>query len=100
MRHGLLEVGARRELLLYVAHKTIEAAKAFELFAVAQARGIQRPAQHAERFVISLERHREWMPVFAAMRKCEPSGISEAAGRAVNDLSNQRQRLQRARAQL
>ena len=57
-----------------------------------------RALEHADRLVVDLQRDRERMAVLPAVREREARRIGEAAGRAVDDLGDQRQREQRARA--
>ena len=56
------------------------------------------PTSRRDGLVIDLERHREGMPVLAAMREREARRIGEAVGRAVHHLGDHRQRAHRARA--
>ena len=69
-----------------------------EPFVVSELRLLHRCLQHLDRLVIDFDRHREWMPVLAAMGEREASGIGETVGRAVHDLGHHRQRAHRAGA--
>ena len=63
-------------------------------------RGIEGTAEERERLVVGTERHRKWVAVLAAVREREPGRIVEARRRAVDHLSDQGERLERARTQL
>ena len=85
---------------LHRAHEPVQPFEPVELVRVADLRRVQRPPQHRDRFVVRLQRHRERMPVLAAVREREARRIGEAARRAVHHLGDQRQRLQRARPEI
>lgn len=99
MRECSSEVGERLTVLFDGAGEAIKAAEAFDLLGMAKARGVKRAAKDGKRFVVGLERHREWVAVLAAVREGETRGVGEAAGCAVHDFRNERERLQRARTE-
>jgi len=94
-----VEVGERLTALLDLAGEAIQAAEAFDFFGVAEARGFEGAAEDAERFIVGGERNGKGVAVFPAMREGEASRIGEAAGRAVDDFRDERQRLEGARAE-
>jgi hypothetical protein len=55
-------------------------------------------SHHPDRLVIDLQRHREGMPVLAAMREGEARWIGEAVWRTMNHLGDRRQGPHRPRA--
>ena len=95
--HHRVEVGLGRVPLLDRPHELLEPLHPVDFFGVANLRGIEATAQHVDRFVVGLERHREGVPILAAVREGEARRIGEARRRAVNDFRDQRQRLQRPR---
>ena len=94
------DVGAWIGGLLDASGERIEPAQAVELVGAADLGRVERAAQHADRLVVDVQRHRERMPVLAAVREGEAGRVVEAGRRAVHDLGNQRQRLQRPRPEL
>lgn len=55
--------------------------------------------EHAERFVIGLERNAKWVAVFAAVSEREAGGVRKARGCSVDDFGDQCERLQGAWAE-
>ncbi len=94
-----VEIGDGILCIFHDARQAVEAFEAIELFAVAEAGGIQSVAEDGERFVVGLERNREGVAVFSSVGKRESRGIGEAGGSAVDDFGDERQGLQSARAE-
>ncbi|MDR6138106.1 hypothetical protein QE438_001410 [Pseudoxanthomonas sp. SORGH_AS 997] len=97
----LFQVGLQRRtfgLRLQLPRLRIQAADRLELFLVAQPGLAHGGLEHADGVVQHLGRHREGMPVLAAMGQREPRRIAEAARRAVQHLGHHRQRAHGARA--
>jgi len=92
---------AARRFEATIAQERIEALHPIQFVGAADLRSRQRAAQHPDRFVARpSKRHGEGMAVFAAMRERKPSGILEPRRRAVDHFRDERERLQRARAEL
>src|SRR5688572_2553252 len=71
-----------------------------ELVRMADLRRIERPSEEADRFVVHLERHWERMSILAAVGKREARRIGEPCRCAMDDLRNERERLEGARSEL
>ena len=91
--------GCRRASI--AADERVEPARAIELVCTARALAASSARRSTrDRLVVDLQRHREWVAVLAAVREGEARRVVESCRRAVHDFGDQRQRLQRARAQL
>src|SRR5438045_87335 len=71
-----------------------------QLLSVAELRCVERSPEKRDRFVVHLQRYRERMSVFPAVRKREARRILEPRRGTMDDLCHQRERLQRARSEL
>ena len=80
--------------------KRVQPLHAVQLLRVTDSRGSQRPAQHTDRVVVDLQRHRERVSVLSAMRERKPGRILEPRRRTVHHFRDERQRLQRPRTEL
>ena len=76
----------------------VEPPQCAELLVASELRLLNRRLPHLDGLVENLERHRERVPVLAAMRQREPPGIAEPARGAVHDFGHHRQRADGARA--
>src|SRR5437868_11300388 len=81
---GGVDVGVWIAALLDGAEERIEPLHALQLLGVAHLRSIKRSAQHADRFVVHLQRHWKRMPVLAAVREREARRILESRRGAVD----------------
>lgn len=81
-----------------VASEAVKAAEALEFFCVADLRGIERAAEHTERFIVCFEGNGEGVAVFAAVSEGEAGGVGKATRRAVDDFRDKGERLKGARA--
>ena len=77
--HDGVKVRFGRVRFLDRAHEFLEPLHAVDLVGVADFRRIETAAQHGNRFVVGLERHREGVAVLAAVGKGEARRIGEAA---------------------
>ena len=93
------EVGEGFEVGFDVAGEAVEAAEAFEFFGVSDFGGVEGAAEDGERFVVGFEWDGEGVSVFAAVGEGEAGGVSEAAGRAVDDFSDEGEGLKSAGAE-
>ena len=57
------------QLIFDYLDESVEPPEAFDLGAPVELRRVERPAQHRDRFVVSLERHGERMSILAAERE-------------------------------
>src|SRR5450631_1306792 len=94
MLHRRIEVRKRLTLFFHFAGQPIQSPEALKLFCVSKSSCFERPPKDGERLVVDLERHREWVTVFAAVSKRKTRRIGKPAGRSVYDLRDQSQRLQ------
>ena len=100
MCDGACDVSVRPAALFDRTRERIQPCEALELIGVPQPRRIEGASQHGDRLVVHLQRHRERVVVLAAVREREPRRVGKPGRRAVHDLGDERQRLQRARSQL
>ena len=66
-----LDVCVRRQPLLDQPRERIKPRKSMQLLGVAELCRVERSPEKGERFVVHLQRHREWMSVLAAVGKRE-----------------------------
>ena len=85
-------------MALQHARLVVEPLDRGKLLVAAELRAVDRRLQHPDGLVIDADRHRERMPVLAAMREGEARRVAEAARRAVHDLRHHGQRPHGARA--
>ncbi len=78
---------------LHIAHKSLQPLESLHFFRVPHFRAIQSCPQNCNRFVISFQRNRKWMPVLPAQRKRKTCRIRKSAGRPMHHFRNQGQRL-------
>ncbi len=69
MRQGRLKIDFGPTLFFHHAGKAVKSGKPVNLFCVTNFGLLQRPPQYRERFIIGLQRDREGMSVFTAVRK-------------------------------
>ena len=96
--NGLFQIGAGIELFFDHLREGMQAFEAVRTVWIAEFGLAQRGAQHLNGPIVNSCRHREGPAVLAAMRERKPRGIAEPAGGAVDDLTDERQRLERARS--
>ena len=85
-------------MALELAGLVVEPPQCAKLLIAAQLRLLDGRLPHLDGLIENLERHRERMPVLAAVRKREPPGIAEPARGAVHDFGHHRQRADGPRA--
>jgi hypothetical protein len=76
----------------------MQAFEAVRTFCIAEFCFAERCAKHLNCPIVNFCRHREWPAVLASMRERKTRGIAETDGGAVDDLTDERQRLERARS--
>ena len=96
--NGLFQIGAGIELFFDHPREGMQALEAVCTLGIAEFGGAERGVQHRNGTIVNCGRHREGPAVLAAMRERKPRGIAETAGGAVDDLTDERQRLERARS--
>ena len=69
MRHGSFKIGFGLALFFHHSGKAIQPPESIELLTMTDLGLLQRAAQDCQRFIVGLERDREGMAIFAAMRK-------------------------------
>ena len=69
MRQGSFKIGLGLTPFFHHSGEAIKPAESIELFRMADLGLLQRAAQDCERFIIGLQRDREGMAIFSAMRK-------------------------------
>jgi len=79
-------------MALDLSSLVVEPFERAELFRSAQFCLLDRRFHHLNGLVIDAERHREWMPVLAAMGDGESRRVGEAVRCAVHHLGDHRQR--------
>ena len=82
------------------ARERVEPRQPVELLRVPELGGVERPPQHADRLVVDFSGTGNGWPSLPPCANEKRAGSSNRARRAVHDLGDQRQRLQRARAEL
>jgi hypothetical protein len=96
--NGFVQIGAGIEGVFDHPRECMQAFEAVRTFGIAEFGLAERSAQHLNSPIVNFGRYREWPAVLAAMRERKPRGIAETAGGAVDDLTDERQRLERARS--
>ena len=94
MLHRRIEFRKRLTLFFDFTGQPIQSPEALKLFHVSKSSCFQAPPKDSERLVVDLERHRERVAVFAAVRERKTRRIGKPAGRSVHDLRDQGQGLQ------
>src|SRR4051794_12942928 len=67
--------GGTGSMLLQPACLVVQSPERVEFLFTSEFGALDGGFQHANRFVVDLERHWKWMAILAAMRKRKPSGI-------------------------
>src|ERR1035441_624440 len=96
MLNRRIEVRNRLTLFFHFTGQPIQSPEALKLLDVSKSSCFETPPKDSERLVVDLERHRERVPVFAAVRERKTRRIGKPAGRSVHDLRDQGQGLQRS----
>ena len=96
--NGLFQIGAGSECVFDHPREGMQAFEAVRTFGIAEFGCAERCAKHRNGPIVNSCRHREGPAILAAMRERKPRGIAEATWGAVDDLTDERQRLERARA--
>src|SRR5262249_7994547 len=98
LRHGCVQIGAGIACVFDHLCKVMQAFEAVRTFGLAEFGGAKRGAQHCNGPIINCGRHREGPAVLAAMREGKTRGSAEMTGGAVDGLTDQSKRLERARS--
>jgi hypothetical protein len=96
MRYRRIEVRKWLTLFFHFTGQPIQSPEALKLFRMSKSSCFQAPPKYSERLVVDLERHRERVPVFAAVHERKSRRIGKPAGRSVHDLRDKSQGLQRS----
>src|SRR4029450_9913229 len=96
--NGLFQSSAWIECVFDHPREGMQAFKAVRPFWIAEFGCAERGAKHLNGPIVNFGRHWEWPAVLAAMRERTPRGIAETAWGAVDDLTDERQRLERTRS--
>src|SRR5262249_26528169 len=96
--NGFVQIGVWIECIFDHPREGMQAFEAVHTFGIAEFGCAERGAQHRNGPIVNFGRHREGPAVLAAMRERKPRGIAETAWGAMDDLTDERQRLERARA--
>ena len=96
--NGFVQIGAGIEGVFDHLREGMQAFEAVRTFGIAEFGLAQRSAQHLNGPIVNFGWDRKGPAVLAAMREGKPRGIAETTGGAVDDLTDERQRLERARA--
>lgn len=100
MPHHSIEICFRLQTLLYDFHKSIQSAHTVCLLIAFELRGIERTAEYANRFIVSLERHGERVAILAAERERKSRRIGKTHRHSVYNLRHERKRLHCAGAEI
>src|SRR2546422_2846083 len=96
--NGFVQIGAWIEGVFDHLREGMQAFEAVRTFGIAEFGLAERGAKHRNGPIVNCGRHREGPAVLAAMRERKTCGIAETAWGAVDDLTDERQRLERARS--
>ena len=92
MRQELVEAGLCRIVFFDSFHEPVQALEAVQFIGVSNPGAVERAAQDRYRFIVSLERDRKRMTVFAAQSERKAGRVLKTRRSAMHYFRNERER--------